>query len=151
MFSFFVFVFVDVKTMSSISSRSHPYSSESEDDSTEVGGEADSVSEEGSSRSSSSQDLRENDDPGKPHFPIEKYLETEIEEQEITEGHNGPWLTELSGMHVTEGKPTMGIQALSESEHKEPRRVASSEVRAKSQLQKDAGLPGVEEEGKYSP
>ncbi|XP_029393041.1 glutamate-rich protein 3 isoform X2 [Mus pahari] len=137
----------DVKTMSSISSRSHPYSSESEDDSTEVGGEADSVSEEGSSRSSSPQDLQEND-PEKPHFPIKKYLETEVEGQEITklDGHNGPWLAELSGMHVTEGKPTMGTQALSESEPKESRRVASSEVRAKSQLQKDAGLSGVEEE-----
>lgn len=143
----------DVKTTSSISSRSHPYSSESEDDSTEVDGEADSVnSESGSSRSSSSQDLRENDNPGKLHFPAEDYLETEIEEQEITklDGNNGPWLKELSGMHVTEGKPTKGTQALSESELKEPRRATSSEVRAKNQFQKEAGLLGVEE-GKYSP
>nr|XP_034356741.1 glutamate-rich protein 3 [Arvicanthis niloticus] len=144
----------DVKTMSSISSRSHPDSSESEDESTEVGGDGDSINSEGeSSRSSYSQDVRENDDPGKPYFPAEEYVETEIEEQEITklEGDNGPWLTELSGMHVTEGKPTKGTQALSESESKESRRAASSEVRAKSELQKEAGLPGVEEEGKYSP
>lgn len=113
----------------------------------------DSINSEGeSSRSSSSQDLRKNNDPGKLHFPAEEYLETEIEEQEITklDGDNGPWLTELSGMHVTEGKPTKGTQALLESEPKESRRVASSEVRAKSQLLKEAGLPWVEE-GKYSP
>lgn len=80
-------------------------------------------------------------------------METEIEEQEITklDGDKGPWLTELSGMHVTEGKPTKGTQALSESEASESWRAASSEVRAKSQLLKEAGLPGVEEEGKYSP
>ncbi|XP_028610171.1 glutamate-rich protein 3 [Grammomys surdaster] len=139
----------DVKTTSSISSRSRPYSSESEDESTEVGGDCDSINSEGeSSRSSYSQDLQENDDSGKPYFPAEEYLETEIEEQEITklDGDNGPWLTELSGMHVTEGKPTKGTQALSESESKESRRAASSEVRAKSQLQKEAGLSGVEEE-----
>ncbi|XP_031231801.1 glutamate-rich protein 3 isoform X3 [Mastomys coucha] len=138
----------DVKTMSSISSRSHPYSSESEDESTEVGGEADSSSERVSSRSSSSQDLRKNDGPGKPHFQAKEYLETEIEEQEITklDGDKGPWLTKLSGMHVTEGKPTKGTQALSESELKESRWAASSEVRDKSQLQKEGGLPGVEEE-----
>ncbi|XP_052034775.1 glutamate-rich protein 3 [Apodemus sylvaticus] len=140
----------DVKTTSSISSRSHPYSSESEDESTEVGGEADSIdSEGGSSRSSSSQDLRETSDAGKPCFPPEEYLETEIEEQEITkslDGDNGPWLTELSSMHVTEGKPTKGTQALLESEPKESWLAASSEVRAKSQLQKEAGLPGAGEE-----
>ncbi|EDL82542.1 similar to T06D8.1a, isoform CRA_b [Rattus norvegicus] len=143
----------NLKTTSSISSRSHPYSSESEDESTEVGGEADSVNSEGeSSKSSSSQDLRENSDPGKLHFPAEEYLGTEIEEQEITklDGDNGPWLTELSGTHVTEEKPTKGSQALLESEPKESRQVASSEVRAKSELLKEAGLPWVEE-GKYSP
>ncbi|XP_017446849.1 glutamate-rich protein 3 isoform X2 [Rattus norvegicus] len=143
----------DLKTTSSISSRSHPYSSESEDESTEVGGEADSVNSEGeSSKSSSSQDLRENSDPGKLHFPAEEYLGTEIEEQEITklDGDNGPWLTELSGTHVTEEKPTKGSQALLESEPKESRQVASSEVRAKSELLKEAGLPWVEEVGQIT-
>nr|KAF6377977.1 glutamate rich 3 [Myotis myotis] len=72
----------DIKTPSSSSCRSHPYSSCSEDESVledrEVHAE-DSADE--SVRSSSSQELSENDEPGKSHLPTEDSLE--IEDQKI--------------------------------------------------------------------
>uniref|UniRef100_A0A8C8SZ27 Glutamate rich 3 n=1 Tax=Peromyscus maniculatus bairdii TaxID=230844 RepID=A0A8C8SZ27_PERMB len=141
----------DTKTLSSISSRSHPYSSDSEDDSTELCADAHSGnSAGGSSTSSSSHDLQENDDQGKFHFPAEESLETEIEEQEITkvDVDNGPPSTEVRYIHVTEEEPTEGTQEITEA--KMSRQSASPEAKAKSQLQRKAGLPGLEEEGKYS-
>ncbi|XP_027998238.2 glutamate-rich protein 3 [Eptesicus fuscus] len=68
----------DIKTASSSSCRSHPYSSCSEDESVLEDREThaeDSADE--SVRSSSSQELSENDEPGKSHLPIEDSLETE--------------------------------------------------------------------------
>lgn len=146
----------DTKTLSSISSRSHPYSSDSEDDSTELCADAHSGnSAGGSSTSSSSHDLQENDDQGKFHFPAEESLETEIEEQEITkvDVDNGPPSTEVRYIHVTEEEPTEGTKEITEA--KMSRQSASPEAKAKSQLQvggttvvedRKAGLPGLEEE-----
>ncbi|XP_052588083.1 glutamate-rich protein 3 isoform X2 [Peromyscus californicus insignis] len=146
----------DTKTLSSISSRSHPYSSDSEDESTELCAEAHSGnSAGGSSTSSSSHDLQENDDQGKFHFPVEESLETEIEEQEITkvDVDNSPPLTEVRYIHVTEEEPTEGTQEITEA--KMSRQPASPEAKAKGQLQvggttvvedRKAGLPGLEEE-----
>ncbi|KAL6086059.1 hypothetical protein STEG23_017452, partial [Scotinomys teguina] len=144
---------VDTKTISSISSRSYPYSSESDEESAETHSGS-SAGE--SSRSSSSHDLQENEDQGKFHFPVEESLEAEIEEQEITKVgvDNGPPLTEVECRPVTEEEPTEGNEELTE-EPKTSRQSAAPEAKAKSQLQeggtavgKDskAGLPGLEEE-----
>lgn len=86
-------------------------------------------------------------------------METEIEEQEITkvDVDNGPPSTEVRYIHVTEEEPTEGTQEITEA--KMSRQSASPEAKAKSQLQvggttvvedRKAGLPGLEEEGKYS-
>nr|KAF6443699.1 glutamate rich 3 [Molossus molossus] len=68
----------DIKTTSSSSSRSHPYSSCSEDDSAPRDREV--CAENKSVRSSSSQEFSENDELGNPHFPAEDSLKIEIEE-----------------------------------------------------------------------
>ncbi|XP_005871979.1 PREDICTED: glutamate-rich protein 3 isoform X1 [Myotis brandtii] len=78
----------DIKTASSSSCRSHPYSSCSEDESVLEDREAhaeDSADE--SVRSSSSQELSENDEPGKSHLPTEDSLE--IEDQKIIKANVG--------------------------------------------------------------
>ncbi|EPY85668.1 hypothetical protein CB1_000356006 [Camelus ferus] len=74
----------DIKTTSSPSSRSHTYSSCSEDESS-VGDREDHArnSPNESARSLSSQELSENDELEKFHLPTEDSLETETEEQEI--------------------------------------------------------------------
>ncbi|XP_004431637.1 PREDICTED: glutamate-rich protein 3 [Ceratotherium simum simum] len=72
----------DVKTASSASSRSQPYSSCSEDESALGDREAHSEnSPNESASSSSSQELSENDEPGKSHLPIVDSLEIETEDQ----------------------------------------------------------------------
>nr|KAF6381906.1 glutamate rich 3 [Pipistrellus kuhlii] len=78
----------DIKTASSSSCRSHPYSSSSEDESILEDGEmhADDSADE-SDRSSSSQELSENDEPGKSHLLIEDSLE--IEGQKIIKADVG--------------------------------------------------------------
>ncbi|XP_012978572.2 glutamate-rich protein 3 isoform X2 [Mesocricetus auratus] len=142
----------DIKTVSSVSSRSQAYSSESEDDSTEVGVEGHSENSTGdSSRSSSSQDLRENDDRGKFHFPVEESLETEIEEQEVTKvvEDNGPPSTEVSCAHVAEEDPRDRTQELAESRPKMSGQSASPEAKAGGTLlveDRKEGFPGLEEE-----
>ncbi|KAL1772698.1 hypothetical protein HispidOSU_030415 [Sigmodon hispidus] len=140
----------DIKTVSSISSRSHPYSSESEDESTELCAEAHSGnSTGGSSRSSSSQDLQDNDDQGKFPFPVEESLETEIEEQEITKvdvDNKPPALIEVSFTHATEEEPTEGTQE--KTEPKVSKQSASPEAKGGTVRVQDreADLPGPEEE-----
>ncbi|XP_013205554.1 glutamate-rich protein 3 isoform X2 [Microtus ochrogaster] len=142
----------DIKTVSSNSSRSHPYSSESEDESAEPS--ADVHSAGGSSRSSSSQDLHESDDQGKYHVPVEESLETEMEEQEITkveEVHGAP-LTEVSCLPAEE-EPVEVTEEITEP--KTSGQSASPEAKVRSQLQEGgtsvvedgkADLPGLEEE-----
>lgn len=152
------FIFADIKTVSSNSSRSHPYSSDSEDESAELCPEVHSGnSAGGSSRSSSSQDLHESDDQGKYHAPVEESLETEIEEQEITkvEEVHGPPLTEVSCLPATEEEPVEETEEITEP--KTSGQSAFPEAKVRSQLQeggtsvvedRKAGLPGLEE-GKY--
>ncbi|CAO2600510.1 Glutamate-rich protein 3 [Lemmus lemmus] len=141
----------DIKTVSSSSSVSHPYSSESEDESAERCADVHSGnSTGGSSRSSSSQDLQESDDQGKRHVLVEESLDTEIEEQEITkvEEVNGPPLTEVSCLPATEEEPVEATQEITEP--KTSGQSASPEAKVKSQLQEKVDLLGLEEEGKYS-
>ncbi|EFB29958.1 hypothetical protein PANDA_005095, partial [Ailuropoda melanoleuca] len=74
----------DIKTISSSSSRSQPCSICSDDESAVEDREAHAGnSPNRSARSSSSQELSENDEPGISHLPTEDYLEVEIEDQEI--------------------------------------------------------------------
>lgn len=154
-----LFISVDVKTISSTSSRSHPYSSESEDELTEAGMEARSGNSAGSSHTSSSHDLQEHDQR-KPCFPGEESLEAEIEEQEITKADvdKVPLLTEVSYTHVTEEEPMKETQESMKSESENFRQPGSPEANAQSPLQgggaaveedRKADLPEVEEEGKY--
>ncbi|KAM7317777.1 hypothetical protein ACRRTK_022514 [Alexandromys fortis] len=145
----------NIKTVSSNSSRSHPYSSESEDESAEPSADVHSGnSAGGSSRSSSSQDLRESDGQGKYHVPVEESLETEIEEQEITNGEevHGPPLTEVSCLPAEE-EPVEVTEEITEP--KTSGQSASPEAKVRSQLQeggtsvvedRKADLPGLEEE-----
>ncbi|KAH0505180.1 Glutamate-rich protein 3 [Microtus ochrogaster] len=145
-------VMIYIKTVSSNSSRSHPYSSESEDESAEPS--ADVHSAGASSRSSSSQDLHESDDQGKYHVPVEESLETEMEEQEITkveEVHGAP-LTEVSCLPAEE-EPVEVTEEITEP--KTSGQSASPEAKVRSQLQEGgtsvvedgkADLPGLEEE-----
>ncbi|XP_060248429.1 glutamate-rich protein 3 isoform X2 [Meriones unguiculatus] len=146
----------DVKTISPTSSRSHPYSSESEDELTEAGVEARSGTSAGSSQTSSSHDLQEHDQK-KPHFPGEESLEAEIEEQEITktDADKEPLSTEASYTHITEEEPVKETQEFTKSENENFRQPASPEANAKSPLQgegaameedRKAGLLEVEEE-----
>ncbi|XP_006831152.1 PREDICTED: uncharacterized protein C1orf173 homolog [Chrysochloris asiatica] len=73
----------DRKTASS-TSRSHPNSSYSEDNSSLEGRDAHTEnSSEESARSSSSRELSENDEPGKSHLLIDKFLGIETQDQEI--------------------------------------------------------------------
>ncbi|XP_017724492.1 PREDICTED: glutamate-rich protein 3 isoform X4 [Rhinopithecus bieti] len=149
----------DVKTPSSASSRSHPYSSDSEDESA-VGdreAHADSSTEE-SARSSSSQELSENDEPRKSHLPIEESLEIEIEDQEITKAdvEAKPMPIEESFENVLKERTEKGTQRIAEGLSEKSGKHVSAEEKEndKSKLweestaqvkDKKAGLPGVEE------
>ncbi|KAL4831852.1 hypothetical protein H8958_016687 [Nasalis larvatus] len=154
----------DVKTPSSASSRSHPYSSDSEDESA-VGdreAHADSSTEE-SARSSSSQELSENDEPRKSHLPIEESLEIEIEDQEITKAdvEAKPMPIEESFENVLKERTEKGTQRIAEGLSEKSRKHVSAEEKEKDKSKlweestaqvkdKKAGLPGVEEGGKDS-
>ncbi|XP_030681040.1 glutamate-rich protein 3 isoform X2 [Nomascus leucogenys] len=149
----------DMKTASSTSSRSHPYSSDSEDESA-VGdreAHADSSIDE-SARSSSSQELSENDEPRKSHLPVEESLEIEIEDQEITKAdvETKPMPIEESFENVLKEGAEKGTQGIAEglSEKSGKHVPAEEKEKDKSKLweestaqvkDKKAGLPGVEE------
>ncbi|XP_051021696.1 glutamate-rich protein 3 [Acomys russatus] len=135
----------DDKTVSSISSRSHPYSSDSENEFAEVCVEAHSGHSAGSSQSSSSLDLQENDDQGKPRCAVEDSLETETKEQETAKADvdDAPLLTEVSCTHPTEEEPVKETQEFIESETGEFGQPASPE--AESHLQEGGGVPTAED------
>ncbi|KAF6108596.1 glutamate rich 3 [Phyllostomus discolor] len=105
----------DIKTASSSSSRSHPYSSCSEDESTLRDREAHADGSPNLSvRSSSSQDLSETDEPGKSQFPIEDLLK--IEDQKIIKANVEikPLLTEESLEDVLEEETKKGTQVIAD-------------------------------------
>ncbi|XP_054338150.1 glutamate-rich protein 3 isoform X3 [Pongo pygmaeus] len=154
----------DMKTASSTSSRSHPYSSDSEDESA-VGhkeAHADSSTDE-SARSSSSQELSENDEPRKSHLPIEESLEIEIEDQEITKAdvEIKPMPIDESFENVLKEGTEKGTQGIAEGLSEKSGKHVSAEDKEKDKSKlweestarvkdKKAGLPGVEEGGKDS-
>nr|XP_024648829.1 glutamate-rich protein 3 isoform X2 [Macaca nemestrina] len=149
----------DMKTASSTSSRSHPYSSDSEDESA-VGdreAHADSSTEE-SARSSSSQELSENDEPRKSHLPIEESFDIEIEDQEITKAdvEAKPMPIEESFENVLKEGTEKGTQGIAEGLSEKSGKHVSAEEKEKDKSKlweestaqvkdKKAGLPGVEE------
>lgn len=77
-------LFVDLKNASSSSSGSHSYSSCSEDESALGNREAHAEnSPYDSARSSSSQELSEDDEPGRSHLPTKDSVKIEIEDREM--------------------------------------------------------------------
>ncbi|XP_036898236.1 glutamate-rich protein 3 isoform X2 [Sturnira hondurensis] len=105
----------DIKTASSSSPRSHPYSSCSEDESTLGDREVHADGSPNSSvRSSSSQDLSEADEPGKSQLPIEDLLT--IEDQKIIKANVEikTLPTEESLEDVLEEETNKGTQVIAE-------------------------------------
>ncbi|CAK7304331.1 Glutamate-rich protein 3 [Vulpes lagopus] len=126
----------DVKTVSSSSSRSHPCSSCSEDESALGDGEAHSEnSPDKSARSSSSQELSENDEAGKSHLPTEDYLEVEIEDQEIITADvaTKPLPIEERLENVLEEEPEEGTPVIAEGLSEKSEEHVSKEEKEKDQ------------------
>ncbi|XP_040092691.1 glutamate-rich protein 3-like [Oryx dammah] len=123
----------DGKTASSTSSRSHPYSSSSEDESALRDQETHAEnSPHESVRSPSSQELSENDKPGKPYLPTED--SPEIEEQEIikTDVETKPLLIEENLENVLEQEAEKGTGVIAESLFEKSREHVSKEEKEKS-------------------
>lgn len=153
--------FIDGKTASSTSSRSHPYSSSSEDESA-VGDQETNAenSPDESVRSPSSQELSENDKPGKTHLPTED--SPEIEEQEIikTDVETKPLLIEENLENVLEQEAEKGTGMIAESLFEKSREHVSKEEKEKRKSKlweestakvkdKKAGPHRVDKGGKY--
>lgn len=148
----------DMKTASSSSSRSHPYSSYSEDESIPGDREAHAGNSPNESvRSSSSQELSENDKPGKPHLPIEDSLKSEIEDQKTIKAgvETKTLLIEGSLENVLEEEMKIGTQVIAEGlseqsgehvskEEKENYRSKFWKGSTDKVKDKKAGLSGVE-------
>ncbi|XP_026265331.2 glutamate-rich protein 3 [Urocitellus parryii] len=149
----------DIKTASTISSGSHPYSSDSEDDLAERASEVHvENSTQESPRSSSAQELSENGESEKSHHLIEESLEIETEDQDITKAavETQPLPREESCENVLE-EMQKGTQQIAENLFEKSRKPTSKEEKEKSKLwevgtakvkDKTAGLPEVEKEGK---
>ncbi|KAM6168310.1 glutamate-rich protein 3 [Erethizon dorsatum] len=144
---------------SSASSRSHLYSSDSEDDSAERVREAhaEHSTDEGTG-SSYSLELSENDEPRKSHLPNEESFETELEDQEIRKAdmETKPLPKEESCGNILEEEIERGKQGITENSSEKSRKHAFKEEKEKNKSQlwdgstakvedKQAGLPGVEE------
>ncbi|XP_045403692.1 glutamate-rich protein 3 isoform X2 [Lemur catta] len=148
----------DIKTTSLASFRSQPYSSGSEDESAVGDREAHAEnSAEESARSSSAQELSENDEPGKSHLPTEESLEIEIEEQKVTKAdvETKPLPIEASFENMLEEEMEKETQGIAESLSKKSRKHVSEEEKEKDESKlwegsaanvkdKKAGFPGVE-------
>ncbi|XP_012926410.2 glutamate-rich protein 3 isoform X2 [Heterocephalus glaber] len=146
----------DTRSASSASSRSHPYSSDSEDDSGDRGREAraEPSTDEGS-RSLSSVELSENDEPSKPHLPIEESFETEPEDQEIRKAdvEIKPLPTEESRRNILDEEMERGTHGMAENLSEKSRKHACEEEKQKDKSElwegstakvedRQAGLPG---------
>uniref|UniRef100_A0A2K6FVK8 DUF4590 domain-containing protein n=1 Tax=Propithecus coquereli TaxID=379532 RepID=A0A2K6FVK8_PROCO len=153
----------DIKTTSLASSRSHAYSSVSEDESPSGDREAHTEnSAEESTRSSSAQELSENDEPGKSHLSTEESLEIETEEQEVTKAdvETKPLPIEESSENILEEEMEKGTQGIAGSLSEKSRKHVSEEEKEKDASKlcegstaklkdKKAGFPGMEKGGKY--
>nr|XP_023405414.1 LOW QUALITY PROTEIN: glutamate-rich protein 3 [Loxodonta africana] len=150
----------DRKTASSASSRSHRNSSCSEDESSVEDKDAhnENSPEEGA-RSSSSQEMNENDEPGKSHLPTGESLEIETEDQKLKKANVEikPVLIEESSENVKEemekGAQVIaeGISAMSRDhlskEEKEKHKSKLWEGSIAKAKNEKAGAPGVDKEG----
>ncbi|XP_054422829.1 glutamate-rich protein 3 [Pteronotus mesoamericanus] len=127
----------DLKTASSSSSRSHPYSSCSEDESALGARETQADNSPNLSiRSSSTQDLSETDEPGKSQFPTEDSLK--IEDQKIIKANveTKPLLTEESLEDVLEEETKEGTQVIAEGLAEKSREYGSKEENYRHELWK---------------
>ncbi|XP_057551312.1 glutamate-rich protein 3 [Hippopotamus amphibius kiboko] len=123
----------DIKTASSTSSRSHPYSSCSEDES--ALGDRESHAENSpnkSVRSASSQELSENDEPGKTYLPIEDSLEIEDREIMKADVETKPLPIEENLENVLEDEAEKGTQVIAEGLAEKSREHVSREEKEKS-------------------
>ncbi|XP_070324025.1 glutamate-rich protein 3 isoform X4 [Odocoileus virginianus] len=123
----------DGKTVSSTSSRSHPYSSSSEDESALGDQETHAENSPNESvRSSSSQELSESDKPGKTHLPTED--SPEIEEQEIieTDVEIKPLLIEENLENILEQEAEKRTGVIAESLSEKSREHVSEEEKEKN-------------------
>lgn len=157
------FRFLDIKTASSSSSRSHPCSSCSEDESTLGDREAHTEnSPNKSSRSSSFQESSENDEAGKSCLPVEDSQEVEIEDQEImtADVETKPLPIEECLENVLEEEMEKGTQVIAEGISEKSREHVSKEEKEKDKSKlwegstakvkdKKAGPYRVEKGGKY--
>ncbi|XP_059975554.1 glutamate-rich protein 3 [Mesoplodon densirostris] len=125
----------DIRTASSTSSKSHSYSSCSEDESALGDREAHAENSPNESvRSPSSQELSENDEAGKTHFPIENSLEIEIEDQEIIKADVKikPLPIEENLENVLEEEAEKGTRVIAEDLSEKSREHDSKEDKEKS-------------------
>ncbi|XP_074191053.1 glutamate-rich protein 3 isoform X1 [Rhinolophus sinicus] len=125
----------DIKNASSSSSRSHPYSSCSDDES--ALGDRETLAESSpseSARSSSSQDLSESDEPGKPHLPTKDCLKIEIEDQEIIKAdvETKPLPIEESLENVLQEETEKGTQVIVKDSSEKFREQISKEEKENS-------------------
>ncbi|XP_060160244.1 glutamate-rich protein 3 isoform X3 [Globicephala melas] len=125
----------DIRTASSTSSKSHPYSSCSEDESALGDREAHTENSPNESvRSPSSQELSENDEPGKTHLPLENSLEIETEDQEIikVDVETKPLPIEENLENVLEEEAEKGTRVIAEGLSEKSREHVSKEDKEKS-------------------
>lgn len=153
----------DVNNASSSSSRSHPYSSCSEDESAlEDRRVYTENSPNESARSSPSRELSENDEPEKSYLPIEDSLKIEVEDQNITKADMETKLlpTEESLENVLEEEMEKGTQTIAEGlsvksrehvfkEEKETYKSKLWEGSTANVKDREAGPYRVEKGGKY--
>ncbi|KAM9685453.1 glutamate-rich protein 3 [Trichechus inunguis] len=149
------------KTASSTSSRSHPSSSCSEDESSVEDRDAHSEnSPEESARSSSSRELSENDEPGKSHLPVEDSLDVETEDEKLIKAdvETKPVLVEESSENVLKEEMEKGARLIAEGISTKSREHVSKEEKEKDKSKlwegsiakaedEKAGAPGVDKEG----
>ncbi|KAM5270631.1 glutamate-rich protein 3 isoform 2-T2 [Hipposideros larvatus] len=120
----------DIKSASSSSSRSHPYSSCSDSESALEDREAHvENSPNESTRSSSSQDLSGNDELGKPHLPTKDFLKIKIENHEIIKAdvETTPLPTDESLENVLKEETEKGTQVIAKGTSEKSRGQLSKE------------------------
>lgn len=156
-------LFIDVNNASSSSSRSHPYSSCSEDES--ALGDRKAYAENSpneSARSSPSRELSENDEPEKSYLPIDDSLKIEVEDQKLIKADMETKLlpTEESLENVLEEETEKGTQMIAEGlsaksrehvfkEEKETYKSKLWEGNTANVKDRKAGPCRVEKGGKY--
>ncbi|XP_036880286.2 glutamate-rich protein 3 isoform X2 [Manis javanica] len=142
----------DIKTASSVSSRSRSCSSCSEDES--ALGDRDVHSENSpDARSSSFQELNENDEPGKSHLPIKDSLETVIEDQKLVKADvdSKPLPKEESLENVLEEEIKKRSQTIAEGLSEKAREHVSEEEKEKDKSKLWEGSAAKVKDGKAGP